>query len=98
MQVNINPAYRRICIATEETHERIESRSWVGIQQRVSQTRLAHLTHGQVLTLVASVTETQFPVPRFEVIAKFSHLTFQSNIEQVIPVSKLLVSDTGVLE
>ena len=46
---------------------------------------------------VASVTETCFPVPRLEIIAKFSHLTFQSNIEQVIPVSELLTSETGVV-
>ena len=98
MQVNINPAYRRIRIATEETHERIKGRAWICIQQRVSQTRLADLTHGHVLTLVARVAETQFPVPRLEVIAKFSHLTFKSNIEQVIPVSELLTSGTGVLE
>src|SRR4029077_4484844 len=98
IQVDINPVYRRVRIATEETHERIKGRAWIWMQQRVSQTSLANLTHGQVLPLVASVTETQFPVPRLEVIAKFSHLTFQSNIEQVIPVSELLVSDTGVLE
>ncbi len=98
MQVNINPAYRRIRIATEETHERIKGRAWICIQQRVSQTSLADFSQRLVRALVASVTETQFPVPRLEVIAKFSHLTFQSNIEQVIPVSELLVSDTGVLE
>ena len=91
MQVDINPAYRRIRIATEEAHERIKGRSRVRIQQRVSQTRLAGLTYGQVLTLVASVAEARFPVPRLEIIAKLSHLTFQSNIEQVIPVGELFM-------
>ena len=63
-----------------------------------SQTRLADLAQGQILTLVASVAEARFPVPRLEIIAKFSHLTFQSNIEQVIPVGELLTSETGIVD
>src|ERR1700730_231771 len=97
MQVHISPGYGRIRIATEGAHERIKRRSRVRLQQGVAQTRLADLTQGQVLTLVASVAEAQFPVPRLKVIAKFSHLTFESNIEDVIPVSELLTSDACVL-
>src|SRR6266508_5996422 len=97
MQVDISPAYRRIRISTEETQERIKGGSRVRIQQRFSQTCLAGLTHGQVLPLVASVAEAQFPVPRLEIIAKFSHLTFQSNIEQIIPVGELLASGACVI-
>src|SRR6266403_1497479 len=92
MQVDINPVYRRIRIATKLTQERIEGSERVGIQQRVSQTRLADLSQRLVRALVASVAEAQFPVPRLEVIAKFAHFTFQSNVEEVIPVSKLLTS------
>src|SRR5207248_10301107 len=47
--------------------------------------------------LVASVAEAQFPVPRLEIIAKLAHLTLQSNIEEHIPVGKLLVSGAGVI-
>src|SRR5213080_1533250 len=97
MQVDISPGYRRIRIATKDAQERIKGRGRVCIQQRVSQTRLADLTNGQVLSLVASVAEAQFPVPRLEIIAKLAHLTLQSNIEEHIPVGKLLVSGAGVV-
>src|SRR3989475_3792862 len=97
MQVDISPGYRRIRIATKDAQERIKGRGRVCIEQRVSQTRLADLTNGQVLPLVASVTEAQFPVPRLEVIAKFSHLTLKSDVEEHIPVGKLLVSGPGVV-
>src|SRR2546421_6637878 len=97
MQVYVSPGYRRIRIAPEEAEERIEGCGRVRIQQRVSQTRLADLAYGQVLPLVASVTEAQFPVPSLEVIAKLAHLTLQSNIEEHIPVGKLLVSGAGVI-
>src|SRR5438094_5692376 len=97
MQVDISPRYRRIRIATEEADEGIEGRSRVRIQQRVSQTRLADLAYGQVLPLVASVAEAQFPVPRLEIVAEFSHLTLKSDVEEHIPVGKLLVSGAGVV-
>src|SRR5437588_1065847 len=97
MQVDISPGYRRIRIATKDAQERIKGRGRVCIEQRVSQTRLADLTNGQVLSLVASVAEAQFPVPRLEIIAKLAHLTLQSNIEEHIPVGKLLVSGAGVI-
>src|SRR5438552_14378623 len=92
MQVYVSPGYRRIRIATEEAEERIEGCGRIRIQQRVSQTRLADLAYGQVLPLVASVTEAQFPVPSLEIIAEFSHLTLKSNIEEHIPIGELLVS------
>src|SRR6266542_4424600 len=97
MQVDISPGYRRIRIATEETQERIKGRARICIQQRFAQTRLADLTYCQILTLVASVTETHFPVPRLEIIAKFSHFALKSDIEEHIPVGKLLVSGAGVV-
>ncbi len=97
MQVDINLAYRIIRVATLEAQERIKGRSRVRIQQRLSQTRLAGLTYGQILTLVAIVAEARFPVPRLEIIAKLSHLTFQSNIEHVIPIGELFMSGTGVV-
>src|SRR5262245_34914408 len=97
MQVDVNPVYRRIRIATKETQERVKRRGWVRIQQRVSQTRLADLTQGQVLSFVASVTEAQFPVPGLKIIAELAHLALQPNIKDVIPVGKLLASKTSVV-
>src|SRR5438094_10385172 len=97
MQVYVSPGYRRIRIAPEEADERIEGCGRIRIQQGVSQTRLADLAYGQVLPLVASVTEAQFPVPSLEVIAEFSHLTLKSDVEEHIPVGKLLVSGAGVV-
>src|SRR5438132_12215408 len=97
MQIDISSGYRRIRVATKYTHEWIKGRGRVRIEQRVSQTRLADLTYGQVLSLVASVTEAQFPVPSLEVIAKFSHLTLKSDIQQHIPVGELFMSGTGVV-
>src|SRR5256714_5077288 len=97
MQVDISSGYCRIRIAPEEADERIEGCGRIRIQQGISQTRLADFAYGQVLPLVASVTEAQFPVPRLEVIAKFSHLTLKSDVEEHIPVGKLLVSGPGVV-
>src|SRR6266508_165752 len=97
MQVDISPVYRRIRIASEETKDRIKVRARICIQQRFAQSRLADLTYSQILTLVASVTETHFPVPRLEIIAKFSHFALKSDIEEHIPVGKLLVSGAGVV-
>src|SRR5256714_11682188 len=97
MQVDISPGYRRIRIATKDAQERIKGRGRVCIEQRVSQTRLADLANGQVLSLVASVTEAQFPVPRLEIIAEFSHLTLKSDVEEHIPVGKLFVPGAGVV-
>src|SRR5437016_14128964 len=97
MQVDISSGYCRVRIAPEEADERIEGCGRIRIQQGVSQTRLADLAYGQVLSLVASVAEAQFPVPRLEVIAEFSHLTLKSDVEEHIPVGKLFMSGTGVV-
>src|SRR5207248_5194683 len=62
----------------------------------LSQSKLADFANGQVLPLVPRITEARFPVPRFEVIAKFSHLTTQPHVEKGIPVSELFMSGTSV--
>jgi hypothetical protein len=77
--------------------ERIKCRGWVCIQQRLPQSDLASLADGQVLPLVPGITKTQLPVPSLEIVAKFPHLAAQANIEQIIPVSELFVSRTGVV-
>ncbi len=97
MQVDINPIVCRERVGPEEATKGVKRRCRVAIQQRVAQTRLADLSQRLVQALVARVAEAHFPVPRLEIIAEFSHLTFQSNIEDVIPVGKLLASDAGVV-
>src|SRR5215475_4329198 len=97
MQVDIDRVVRRKRIGTEEATKGIKRCGRVRILQRPSQTRLADLTQGQVLSFVASVTEAKFPVPSLEIIAKLAHLTFQPNIKDVIPVGKLLASKTSVV-
>ena len=96
MQVDINPVSGRIRVYSKEALERIKSRGRVRIQQRRTQPRLADLAYGYVLPIVPSVTETQFPIPILEIIAKFSHLTFEPNVEDRIPEGVLLMSGSGV--
>src|SRR5437016_14373889 len=95
MQVDISSGYCRVRIAPEEADERIEGCGRIRIQQGISQTRLADLAYGQVLPLVASVTEAQFPPPLLEVLAKVTHLTLKSVVERHIQVGKLLESGPG---
>src|SRR5215475_4786717 len=97
MQVDIDRVVRRKRIGTEEATKGIKRCGRVRILQRPSQTRLADLTQGQVLSFVASVTEAKFPVPSLKIIAELTHLTLQSNIKDVIPVGKLLASKTSIV-
>ena len=97
MQVDINLAYRRIRVAKPE----LPPKGLKAVAGFVSSNAcrrpgwLASPTDKSV-TLVAIVAEARFPVPRLEIIAKLSHLTFQSNIEHVIPIGELFMSGTGV--
>src|SRR5262249_46322954 len=43
------------------------------------------------------VAETELPVPRLEIIAKFPHLAPQTNIEKIVVISELFVSRTRVV-
>ena|SRR5438132_9763992 len=97
MQGNINSAARRFAITAKEAKERIKSRGWICIKKSFSQPWLAGLTYGQVLSLVLGVTETGFPVPRFEIVAEFSHLTLEPNVKESVPVGELLTSLAGVV-
>src|SRR6266446_5748707 len=97
MQCNINPANRGFSVATEESKERIKRRGWVRTQQSVPQSRLAHVAYRQILPLIPGITETGFPVPRLEIIAEFSHLTFEPNVKESIPVSELFTSRPRVV-
>src|SRR5438094_6278740 len=96
MQVDINPRSGRLGVMGREIQERIKCRSWVRIQQRIPQPRLADFADGQILPLIPGITETKLPVPGLEIITKFSQLSAQTNIEEIIVVSELFVSGTGV--
>src|SRR5436190_2915205 len=97
MQINVNSRPGRPGVVSSEIQERIKCRSRVCVQKRFPQSRLADFTNGQMLSLVPGITETSFPVPRLEIIAKFPHLAAHTNIEQIIVISELFVSRTGVV-
>src|SRR6266481_5358951 len=97
MQVDVNSAPGRLGVVGSEIQERIKCGSRVCIQQRLPQSRLADFADGQVLSFISRVTETHFPVPRFEVVAEFSHLTAEPDVEERIPVGELFMSGTAVV-
>ncbi len=97
MQGDINSLPGRLGVVGSEIQERIKRRRWVRIQQRFPQPRLASFADGQILPLVPGITKTQLPVPSLEIIAKFSHLTTQPDVEQRIVVGELFMSGTGVV-
>src|SRR4029077_20934409 len=98
MQGNVNPAPGGRSVLVEKTTEGIKRRGRICVQQGVAQPGLAGFAYRQVLSLVARVTETHFPIPCLEVIAKFSHLTTQPDVEELIPVSELFVPWTGIVQ
>ena len=97
MQGDINSLPGRLGVVGIEIQERIKCRSWVRIQKCFPQSRLADFADGQILPLIPGITKTQLPVPSLEIIAKFSHFATQPNIEQIIVVSELFMSRTGVV-
>src|SRR5437870_11721692 len=97
MQGNVNGLSGRRGVVASDTKEWIKRRGRVGIQQRVAQPRLADFANGQVLPLIPGITETRFPIPSLEIIAKFSHLTLEPDVKERIPVSELFTSGTGIV-
>src|SRR5207247_7792885 len=98
MQVDVNPRSGRLGVVGIEIQERIKCRSRIRIQKCFPQSRLADCAERQILPLVPGIAETGFPVPSLEIIAKFSHFAAQANIEQIIVVSELVMSRTGVVD
>src|SRR5215475_3666503 len=96
MQVDINSASSRLGVMGGEIQERIKCCSGIRIQERITQPRLAGFANGQVLPLIPRITKTQLPSPRLEMIAKFAQLAAQTNVGEVIVVSELFMSWTGV--
>src|SRR6266568_2851595 len=97
MQCNVNSLPGPRVVLAMDTEERIKRRGRVRVQQRVPQSRLADFAYGQVLPLVSGVTETSLPVPSLEVVAKFPHLTAQTDVEKLVPVSEFFVPRTSVV-
>src|SRR6476620_1880361 len=98
MQGNINSASGRLAVVAKQAKERIKRSGRVRTQQRLPQPRLADLAYRQILPLVPRITETRFPVPSLEIIAKFSHLTTEPDVKKTIPVGELFTSLTGVVD
>ena len=97
MQGNIDPANGGLAVATEESQEGIKRCSRIGIQQRFAQARLAHHATKEIFLVIPGITKTQFPIPILEVIAKFSHLTAKSGVEQNVVERSLGCSDACVV-
>src|SRR5512132_1237361 len=97
MQGDINSASGGRGVVGSEIQERIKCRSRIRIQKSFSQSRLADFADGQILPFVPGITKTQLPVPSLEIIAKFPQLSAQTNIEEIIVVSELFMSWTGVV-
>src|SRR6266496_5829112 len=97
MYGDINSASGRLGVVAKQAKERIKRRGRIRIQKRVPQSRLADLAYGQELPLIARVTETKLPIPSLEIIAKFSQLALEPDVEETIPVGELFTSGTGVV-
>src|SRR5262245_53352495 len=97
MEGDIHSLSGRLGVVGLEIQERIKSRSRVRIQQRPPQPRLAYHADGQILPHVPGRTETSFPVPSLEIVAKFSHLALKTKVKERVPVGELFVSRTDVV-
>ena len=98
MQVHINPALAALVLWAVILMKGLNAVAGSVSNNACATRRLADLTYRHISALVARVTETKFPVPRLEIIAKFSHFTFQSDIEQIIVIGELLTSGPGVVK
>src|SRR6266404_1379279 len=98
MQCDINPSPGHPAVWVEKATKRIKRRGRICIQQRIAQPGLAHFANGDVLSFVARVPETSFPVPRLEVIGNPSHFTPQTDVEELVPVSEFFAPGAGIVE
>ena len=98
VQSHINSANRGWAVAPEDPQKRIKRRGWIGIEERFAQAGSAHYALIKSLLLVPRITKTQFPVPGFEVIAKFAQFTPKPGIKQRVAGCKLKASLTLVVD
>src|SRR5437867_12598253 len=96
MQSNIHPGARRLglLLHSRETKKGIKGGGWVRVQERLPQSRLAHLVYRKIIHFVLRITETRFPAPRLEIITKFAHLTLKSAVEEQILLNRSRISVT----
>src|SRR5262249_39446957 len=97
MQVEVNSAPGRLAVMGIEIQERIKCRSRVRVQKRFAQPRHVDVADEQILSLIPRITEPKLPVPSFEVVAKFSHLTAQRDVQGRVRVNESFMSGTGVV-
>src|SRR6266516_2134354 len=82
--IDFVPRRRSLTVRRAEVQEGVKRCGRIRIQESFSQPRLANDVSRLNFCLVPGITETRFPVPRLEVIAKCSHLTAKSDIEEHI--------------
>src|SRR6266487_4696906 len=84
MQGNIDSVHRlrRLAVHPAIVQERVKRGGRVRIHESLSQPGLANNVSRLIFFLVPGITETRFPVPCLEVIAKFAHLTAKSHIKE----------------
>ncbi len=84
MQGNIDSVHRlrRLAVHPAIVQERVKRGGRVRIHESLSQPGLANNVSRLIFFLVPGITETRFPVPCLEVIAKFAHLTAKSDIKE----------------
>src|SRR4029077_7559904 len=84
-------------VLAEKPTERIKCSGRICVQQGIAQPGLAPFPNGEIPSFVARITETHFPVPCLKVVANFSHLTPQTNVKELVPVSDFFVPWTGIV-
>ena len=97
MQINIDSGPGRCRVLAKKAQKWIKRGRRIRIQKRRHKPGCADLTDGNVLPFIPGVTETGFPIPSLEIIAKFSHLALQADVKKSIPVGELLTSGTGIV-
>src|SRR5262249_5499630 len=98
MQCDIDSLPGRPGVLAEKATKGIKRRGRICVQQGIAQPGLADFANGQILSLIARVTETHFPIPCLEIVGELSHLTAQTDVKQLVPVSEFFMSWTGVVK
>src|SRR5215471_21361593 len=98
MQCDIHSLPRRSGVLAEKAAKGIKGGGRICIQQGIAQPGLADFANGQILSLIARVTETHFPIPCLEIVGELSHLTTQPDVEQLVPISEFFMSWTSIVD
>src|SRR5262249_1879976 len=98
MQCDIDSLPRRSGVLAEKATKWIKGGGRICIQQGIAQPGLADFANGQILSFIAGITETHFPITCLEIVGELSHLTAQTDVEQLVPVSEFFMSWTRVVK